>query len=45
MIKPWDLLTEEQKAVDYDLPKDMIDILEEFGYTVINNEDLDSILK
>lgn len=45
LIKSWDRLSEEQKAIDYDLPKNMLDILEEFGYTVISTDDLNVLLK
>lgn len=45
LIKPWDLLSEEQKAIDYDLPKNMLDLLAEFNYTVISTDDLNVLLK
>lgn len=45
LIKPWDMLSEYEKTIDYDLPKEFIDLLSEYGYTVISNEDLDDLLK
>lgn len=45
LIKPWNLLSEEQKAIDFDLPKNMLDLLEEFGYTVISTDELTELLK
>lgn len=41
LMKTWNQLTEEEKQVDYKLPEFFIDLLEEFGYSVISNEELD----
>lgn len=44
LIKPWNQLDEEQKAVDYEMPKFFIELLEEFGYTIISDEELNELL-
>lgn len=41
LMKHWNQLTEEEKQIDYKLPEFFIDLLEEFGYSVISNEELD----
>ena len=41
LMKHWNQLSEEEKQIDYKLPEFFIDLLEEFGYSVISNEELD----
>ena len=45
LIKPWDQLSEEHKLVDYDLPQMFVDLLEEFHYTIISEEELSELIE
>jgi hypothetical protein len=45
LMKPWSRLTEEEKQIDYGLPEFFIDLLEEFGYSVISHNELDGIVE
>ena len=44
LAKPWSQLPEEHKIVDYDLPQVFVDLMEEFGYTVISHEELNELI-
>lgn len=41
LMKPWDLLTESQRAIDYSLPEFFIDLLYENGYSVVSRNELE----
>ncbi len=45
LVKPWEQLTEEQQSIDYKLPEFVIDLFEEFGYTVVSHEELDEMIE
>lgn len=45
LLKPWAQLSEEHRKVDYELPQLMVDILEDHGYTVISNEELNQLIE
>jgi hypothetical protein len=45
LIKPWAQLPEEHRKIDYELPQLMVDILEDHGYTVISNDELNSLIE
>ena len=45
LIMPWNQLSEEHKTIDYNLPQTFIDLLEEFGYTIISEEELNELIK
>ena len=44
-MKPWSQLTEDEKQIDYSLPEFFMDLLEEFGYSVVSNEELDGFVE
>jgi len=44
LLKPWNQLAEEYKIIDYKLPKLFLDLLAEYGYTIISNNELDSLI-
>lgn len=45
LMKPWNQLTEDEKQIDYTLPEFFMDLLEEFGYSVVSNEELDDFVE
>lgn len=44
MIKDWKELPQNSKYIDYRLPKEIISIIESYGYSIIPNDTLDVIL-
>ena len=44
MLKPWTQLTEDQKAIDYNMPTFFVDILEDFGYSIVSTDELQKLL-
>lgn len=45
LIRPWAQLPEEHRKIDYELPQLMVDILEEHGYTVISQDELNQLIE
>ncbi len=45
LIKPWAQLSEEHKVVDHELPQMFLDLLEEHGYTIISEEELNELVE
>ena len=45
LMKPWNQLAEEYRTIDYDLPQVFVDLLEEFGYTLISHEELNELIE
>lgn len=45
LVKSWEQLTEDEKAIDYNLPEFFVDLLEQYGYTILSKEELDGLLK
>lgn len=44
LIRSWGELNEDEKHIDYDLPQFFVELLEEFNYNVVSNEELDEML-
>lgn len=45
LIKPWNQLSEDQKTIDFSFPGFFIDVLEDFGYTIVSKEELSGLMK
>lgn len=45
LLQPWNQLAEQYKTVDYDAPQLFVDLLEEFGYTLISHEELNELIE
>ena len=43
LIKPWDQLQEDHKAIDYEFPGFFVDLLDDYGYTVIGKDELNEL--
>jgi hypothetical protein len=44
-MRPWEQLSEQYRKVDYELPKQFMDMLAEHGYVVVKRTDLQKWLK
>lgn len=45
MLRPWEQLPESYQDVDYNLPEMFMDILEEEGFVIVEEKELDKLLK
>ena len=45
LMKPWNQLAEQYRNVDYNLPQVFVDLLEEFGYTLISYDELNELIE
>ena len=45
MLRPWEELPEQYRKVDYELPQKFMNLLAEFGYVVVRQDDLNKWLK
>lgn len=45
LMKPWNQLAEQYRNIDYSLPQVFVDLLEEFGYTLIGYDELNELIE
>ena len=45
LMKPWSQLPEEHKSVDLNSPQLLLDLLEEYGYTIISHSELNELIE
>ncbi len=45
LLKPWAQIPEEHRTIDSNAPQLLLDLLEEYGYTVISHAELDELIE
>jgi hypothetical protein len=43
LMKPWNQLSEECKSIDYEFPGFFVDLLDDFGYTIVSKDELNEL--